>query len=335
MSESRLAIWFPDTLKRPRLVWVGVQKDSSLLVPYFDHFLGEHHGVLWTLIFSQNQRRRLSLGHDLTLCYNESAGIIGSPINKSVRAAAGISVPVPHEWCGPLVLLKGNPAYSFGDVTLADFRHVLDYFVTYWNKTLREEPSSNTIWGVRINCYGEQILHGVDKFIRAAVDWNIPEDFEVSLVSKLLNLPVKAAKIKTTDAWGQYPEWNYDMEDHGSPTRPEHNPEAGALFVDVNLSSSGWGQIPNKWGENIGNVLLLRDDGEDMSLEEAEALCRYCTELLMPAFSQCLGSKMSRSEVLRYLTSEQLDNFRRELRDGKVGGEEEEEEEKEEDRTKQ
>jgi hypothetical protein len=110
MPESRLAIWFPDTLKRPRLVWVGLQKDSSLLVPYFDHFLGEHHGVLWTIIFNQNQRRGLSLGYDLTLYYNDSAGVIGLPVNKSVRAAAGISAPVPQEWCGPLILLRGNPA---------------------------------------------------------------------------------------------------------------------------------------------------------------------------------------------------------------------------------
>jgi hypothetical protein len=141
-------------LKRPRLVWVGLQKESSLLVPYFDRFLGEHHGVLWTIIFNRNQRRGLSLGYDLTLYYNDSAGVIGRPVNKSVRAAAGISAPVPHEWCGPLVLLRENPV-CFGDVTLRDFRHVLDYFVTYWDTTLREEPSSNTVWGVKVNCYGE------------------------------------------------------------------------------------------------------------------------------------------------------------------------------------
>jgi len=315
MAESRLAIWFPDTLKRPRLVWVGLQEESSLLVPYFDHFLGENHGVHWTIIFNQNQRRGLSLGYDLTLYYHDSAGALGLPVNKSVQAAAGISAPVPHQWCGPLVLLSGNPAYSFGDVTLADFRHVLDYFVTYWDTTLREEPNSNTIWGVKVNCHGEEILHGADKFTRVAVDLNIPEEFKVSPVSKLLHLPVKAAKVKTTDAWAEYPEWNYDPDDHGSSTRPEHNPEAGALFVDVSLSSSNWGQIPKEWGENIGNVLLLRDDGEDMLVEEAEALCRFCTEVLMPMFNQCLRGDIPRPEVLRYLTIEQLNNFKRELRD--------------------
>jgi hypothetical protein len=313
-----LAIWFPDTLKQPRLVWVGLQKDCSLLVPYFDHFLGENHGVLWTIIFNRNRRRGLFLGYDLTLYYNDSAGVISRSVNKSVRAAAGISAPVPHEWCGPLVLLRGNPGYGFGDVTLADFRHVLDYFVTYWDTTLREEPSSNTVWGVKVNCHGEQVLHGADKFIRVAVDSNIPETFEVSPVSKLLNLPVKAAKVKTTDAWAMYPELNYDLDNHGSSARPEHNPEAGALFVDVDLSSSNWGQIPKEWGENIGNVLLLRDDSEDISLEEAEALCRFCAQVLMPTFSQCLRGKIPRSEVLRYLTVEYLNKFMRELRDGQV-----------------
>lgn len=78
---------------------------------------------------------------------------------------------------------------------------MLDYFLTYWDTTLREEPRSNTVWGVNVSCRGEQVLHGADKFIRVAVDLNIPEAFEVSLGSKLLNLPVKAAKVKTTDAW--------------------------------------------------------------------------------------------------------------------------------------
>ena len=171
---------------------------------------------------------------------------------------------------------------------------------------------------MKVNCLGEKILHGADKFIRVAVNLNIPENFEVSPVSKLLNLPVKAAKVKTTDDWATYPEWSYDPDDHGSSTRPEHNPEAGALFVDVGLSSSDWGQIPKKWGENIGNVLLLRDDGKDMSLEEVEALCRFCTQVLMPTFSQCLRGEMLRSEVLRYLTMEHLNKFMRELQDDQV-----------------
>jgi hypothetical protein len=65
-------------------------------------------------------------------------------------------------------------------------------------------------------------------------------------------------------------------------------------------------------------VLLLRDDGEDMSLEEAEALCRFCAQVLMPTFSQCLRGEIPRLEVLRYLTVEYLNKFMRELRDGQV-----------------
>ncbi|MCJ1384572.1 hypothetical protein MMC17_007689 [Xylographa soralifera] len=301
MTGSRLAIWFPDTWKQPRLVWIGLQKENSFLVPYFDHFLGENHGVLWTIILNQNQRRGVSLEYELTLYYNDSAGC-SLPVNKSVRAAAGISAPVPHEWCGPLVLLKGTPTFGFGDVTLVDYRHVLDYFVTYWDTNLHEEPSSNTVWGVKINCHGEKILHGAEKFIRVAVDLNIPEQFEVSPVSKLVNLPVKAAKVKATDAWAEYPEWNYDPDDYGSSARPEHNPEAEALFL-------GLGDHTKRMGENIGNMLLLRDDGEDMSLEEAETLCGFCTLVLMPTFSQCLRGEISRSEVHRYLTRERFDKF--------------------------
>jgi hypothetical protein len=50
------------------------------------------------------------------------------------------------------------------------------------------------------------------------VDLNISEVFEVSLVLKLLNFPVKAAKVKTMDAWAVYPEWNYNPVDYGSFT---------------------------------------------------------------------------------------------------------------------
>ena len=294
-------------MKQPRLVWVRLQKDSNLLLPFFDHFLGEHRGVLWTIPFNQNKRRDLSLDHDLTLYYNDSAGVHGLPVNKSVQAAAGISAPVPHEWCGPLVFLRGNPGYGFGDVTLADFRHVLDYFVTYWDTTLREEPSSNTVWGVKLSCHGERILHGAAKFIKVAVDLNNPKGFEVSPVSKLIGLLVKAAKARITDAGGGYPEWNYDSDEDGSSASLDHNPEAGALFVDVDPSSTEWGQITKEWKEGIGNVLLLRENGEDMTFEEVETLCRFCTKVLMPAFYQCLAGKTPRSEGLRCLTTERLD----------------------------
>ena len=31
-------------------------------------------------------------------------------------------------------------------------------------------------------------------------------------------------------------------------------------------------------------MLLQRDDGEDMSLKEAEALCRFCIQVLINAY---------------------------------------------------
>jgi hypothetical protein len=58
----------------------------------------------------------------------------------------------------------------FGDMTLADFRHVHDYFSTYADETIRETPSGGSVLAVQLNCALEQRLYARDTFTSVAVD---------------------------------------------------------------------------------------------------------------------------------------------------------------------
>jgi hypothetical protein len=55
-------------------------------------------------------------------------------------------------------------------MTLADFRHILDYFSTYHDQTIRETPSGGSALVVQVNCALEQRLYARDAFISVAVD---------------------------------------------------------------------------------------------------------------------------------------------------------------------
>jgi hypothetical protein len=54
-------------------------------------------------------------------------------------------------------------------MTLADFRHVLD-FSTYFDETVRETPSGGSIIAVKISCPLEQTLYRRETFTSVARD---------------------------------------------------------------------------------------------------------------------------------------------------------------------
>lgn len=70
-------------------------------------------------------------GYAVDLKFRETFLIDGSLPNRSILASTGIYGTVPYEWCGPVVAMRGIWSELYEDITLADFRHALDYFLSY------------------------------------------------------------------------------------------------------------------------------------------------------------------------------------------------------------
>lgn len=76
-AHYRVGIWFQRDKDRPRLVWVSFwHSERTIYRPYFDHFLGPRHMLLWTLPFTTNKRRGANLGYYITLYYPDYDEII-------------------------------------------------------------------------------------------------------------------------------------------------------------------------------------------------------------------------------------------------------------------
>ena len=66
------------------------------------------------------------------------------------------------------------------------------------------------------------------------------------------------------------------------------------------------------WQNNVGNVLVVRSDGQDVTTRQVEALSRFCQFKMQPLFENALGGgfvEMTREEVMRYLAPRVFEEF--------------------------
>lgn len=160
----------------------------------FDNFLGPQHGTHWSLPFTGNSRRGLELGYTLCIWYEDYS----TDRNKSIFGTAALSsTSVPHEWCSEIVVVSGRPSVGpYADVTLADLRHVQDFFSTYFESAIYDNPRTNSILGVRVSSRAEQRLRGAQTFAQVTTgpgyrDWRMGVE---SGISKALQETAKRAK---------------------------------------------------------------------------------------------------------------------------------------------
>ncbi|KAK2731022.1 hypothetical protein FQN57_003713 [Myotisia sp. PD_48] len=218
------------------------------------------------------------------------------------------SGPTPYEYRGPMIAVRSLAYDSYGDITLSDFRHLIDYIVSYRSTVIHgsvqeHAPRAITvIRGVKISCYGEIKLHGCEPFV--SVD--VPRAARATLgqgnesqISSRLGRPLLLWKD---------PDYEFREGPPGWPenTPPDSNPNAASLMRRIHLEEEGWGWVVDfHWLTDIGNVLVLREDGEDLRIEEVEMMCRFSTNILQRRIEDALksepGSK-ERREVWDFIT---------------------------------
>ena len=218
---------------------------------------------------------------------------------------------------GPLLALRqlglGQDGFIvYEDVTLADFRHIVDWFASYNDRSeldnkatvqgfteLSEHYTKATVQGVKTTCVGER------KVSRNPMPWiavTIPQDHPIfkqktpTQISRLIELPVLVKKYPPDPAWKDY-RHSYD------------NVYATFLHVDANPKSQEWEWAPDEWQSYVGSVVVVRQDQKDLTTLHAEALCDFCYNYMQLKFEASLEGRMTRDKVMGFMTKRNFAKF--------------------------
>lgn len=333
--SHKRAILFPADHEKPQMIWVfcerkqdpedGVIYDYAPLHP----LLGPDKPFIKASQIDHNPIRGRQLGSGIAMWAPKKAGyavaikhreaflIDGSPLNRSILASAGIYGTVPHKWCGAVVAMRSTWSELYEDITLADFRHALDYLLDYGTTDTKRSGDISqarpptSIRGVMIACYGERKLHGSDRFVAVEVSPHHPtrtvvKHGDVSPISRRLGMPLRLWKYEDIETWMDPPGWKWTK-------CAESNHDAACLMMEIDPERSGWAFAPLYWNTSLGNVLVVREDDKDLSVDDLGAICGFVGKRLLPMMDDALGYRemeRTRQEVLDFMTAENLDRFK-------------------------
>lgn len=249
-----------------------------------------------------------------SLIHREAYLIDGSTTNRSVLAsvAASCTSPPTHEYCGPMIALRGIHHEDYADITLADFRHLMDYLISYRNTHIKESVpgqhhhASTTVRGLKICCDGEISIHGSNRFV--AVDITRANQValgegSISPISCCLGMPLILWKDSGNEFFHNPP----GLDDS---TTVEDNDNAAFLMMCTDPSRDDWGWAPPSWNGEIGNVWAVREDGIDLPVDDVAMMCHFARHKLQRMFEDEMESELSTTEsrqrVLNFITWENM-----------------------------
>lgn len=368
----RRAILFPVHEKKPKFVWVEVirkverfgdesEDDASgdeFELPKMGDLLGARdprpswpqagrnivpEGVApleGELHFQVNVLQNRALDHTIEVVFRDGFLIDGSFPNESVaRVTKGAHA---HAWAGPIVVFRkkgidGDTAF-YDDMSLADFRHAVDYFVTYYNDAYANESQDEVVldesWikmslnpgtvgkegakgnkssnkqqgptggavpkvkGVRISCEADQRLCRADKYVQVKVADGPSVPADPGPIPISRLIELPIVVRKCP------PEQHWESYLTGADNQP-------ATFLHLNLdpTSDLFGWAPLGWQRGVGSVLAMRVDRKPLSPHHMDALCYFCQFKLQPVIEDALEGERTREEVMRYMTKAKFEKF--------------------------
>ncbi|KAI1764519.1 hypothetical protein GGR53DRAFT_307387 [Hypoxylon sp. FL1150] len=319
-SPSHLrAIFFPEDKPKPQLVWIhhtpaddepgdpGLLERKKFLMRKENDYMGLTK-VKWNLRLMKESSRIIEF-HYRDNFYND-----GSRPTASLMTAVKPHGPEKRDWRGPLLVIAMSikksadeddfPTLQYMDTTLEDFRSAIDYSLCYERRTMRPDmqatlsdfgfsrmdlgdgprssselhqgtksstsaateaassPNSNvrdTILGVQLNCQEKG-----SSMLQVRVPRNHPirnGGGAISPISRLVGMPLRLRK-------------NAEMfEDWG-------NQMACWMMISVDVDDPWWGLAPAEWQIDINNVVVVRDDGQDLTVHEAGLMHSFCGDFL-------------------------------------------------------
>ncbi|KAK6361245.1 hypothetical protein TWF730_004987 [Orbilia blumenaviensis] len=148
----RRAIFFPVDEDKPRMIWLLCERNEDEERGPWEStnaksYIGDVSKGTSRIDYNPITRRRLGSGfrawmrregYSIAMIYRDAFGIDGSAINRSILRSVSRSNEAPAiAWSGPLVAVRElqanwslHPVHE--DVDLGDFRHIVDFFITYY-----------------------------------------------------------------------------------------------------------------------------------------------------------------------------------------------------------
>ena len=325
-EHMRRGIIFHEMEKPPQWVWVEFEsKDGNqhvILEAYLN--ASSHSPTKVQYIFMEHNHSRRRALHDtlaIMYCDKDVHGDLG--LNRSIHALGNGATASP--WYGPIIVMKklglGTNHTAYGDMELTDYRNAVDSLiydvltdksaVSGGKSNMQSLSSAGTVQGVRINCRGDIRVLGGKKYI--PVDVSVLDPIFVAekpTSSELLGVPVRVRKIPPHPAW----------KDSGVLNIYE-NQVVTRLFRRMDPEDEGFGLAPMRWDLGFGSVLVVREDGKDITPQQVEALCYWNSEHIGQRFGDAVEYRSntdSNVEVDKLLALFTPDEFRKFFADFKA-----------------
>ena len=135
-------------------------------------------------------------------------------------------------------------------------------------------------------------------------------------ISKLINFPILAKKYPVNKAWQAF------FSGLNGATNQ------AATFLHLNTDPTRfeeWGRAPMNWQNDVGSVIAVRADKQDLAPQQLEVLCHFCQFKMGPLFGDSNGcmnptKPMDKKAVLNEMTKEKFATYFEEYRKEKLKG---------------
>jgi len=284
-------VLFDPAKEKPEFAWFASREISSedeedYQMLETNSILGGDTSVNYQTI-QYNARLDRHLDNTITITYRDTFLIDGSPPNKSVASITTTQPGQCHDWRGPIIAYarKGPDmnAPAVKDLDMVDYRHVADYFLSY----------ARHIKGVRINCLGDELMLKRPHFeaIEVPATHEIFASHDTSDVVARIGLPILTKKCPPDPKWinSHDPVLNgRDAFENQDATFLHQCCDPRAKF-DPSIGSLGWGSCSLPWQNEVGSVLVVREDGKPLLPLHMEALVGYCRKEVQPLLGHSIG----------------------------------------------
>ncbi|KAK3348690.1 hypothetical protein B0T25DRAFT_546283 [Lasiosphaeria hispida] len=95
------------------------------------------------------------------------------------------------------------------------------------------------------------------------------------------------------------------------------NVAATLLMTEIRPENGGWGYSSAPWVGDVGNVVVVREDGKDLEIEDLRLMALFLLQRVKPKMIGALSagsvSLAKKREVLKFITRENMLKFKDEL----------------------
>ncbi|KAJ5361967.1 hypothetical protein N7541_002811 [Penicillium brevicompactum] len=152
--------------------------------------------------------------------------------------------------------------------------------------------------GVKICCRGKIKVHQSEPFV--SID--ITRERQISLGSGSIS-PISVCLGMPIRFWKD-PNFRF----HHDPS----NPDVAFMMMETDPFYESWGWAPGYWNRAIGSVLAVREDGQELAVNDMEMMCHFARNRLQPMFENVseLGSSVGgRQRVVDFITWDNVRSY--------------------------